>query len=616
MIVIGCAAVATAALAVNFPSGATDIASNGTDGWNGTMPDSNTKARFGNAGFFTASADVHFGDFEICGNPTTFTMNPNGVTRTAKVASLYMGWYDRSTTLHGGIWNLQGLGRFAACNEYGTYNTTVTLDQGCVVTNAATLWLGYKTRNNTIKITDASRVYANGGTLNWDSTGVNALLEVSSGGQLHIINGNFVDGGGTSPSALIEADTTNRIVVTGSGSKIVCPASISGNNKLGFIIGTAFGRNSLDVSDHGEVYAPFRLGVGFSNLANNNRAVFRDNAKYYISILQIGEYGSHGNALEILSGAEGSFSTAYVGGNNRASCNNRLVLSNATLQCRQVLVSSVAGSESNSFDIIGADTDFSVTVTDVPRYPFIDKGVRNRFTLDGASWNYWLNMEFEHAGSSNVIAFVNGAQMTAGGGYFSGTNDTASCGNRIYVTSGALLSGKFYSITRADNVMIVSNATVEANESASGQGTINFGTLLLNVDEAGINGNGLVLGGTTPRVQAANDISFLRGSFLKVEMPPEGYATDYAPVTAKTLVFDETSKIEASGVAALQETLETSTIYTVASTTDGITIPDTVIAAANAELADIRANFVLTNNGKDLALRVSAPFKGTQLTIR
>ena len=67
----------------------------------------------------------------------------------------------------------------------------------------------------------------------------NGLLEVSSGGVLTLMGGNFQDTAAVNTSDLIKTDTTNKVLVTGNGSKI----SASKNNY--FLIGHAYGRNSL-----------------------------------------------------------------------------------------------------------------------------------------------------------------------------------------------------------------------------------------------------------------------------------------------------------------------------------------------------------------------------------
>lgn len=596
---------ASAALAVNFQNAGGDIASNGADGWNGTMPGPTVKAQFNQNGTYTASADVEFGEVAFSAN-CTFDLTGTPL-RTIKAAPVWFGWYQRSTTLKGGVWDLQGKGAFSAANDNGSiYITTLTLSDGCVVTNATMLRVGYKQRQNTLKITGASKVYTDAVNVNLNPTGVNGLLEVSGGGELVVLKGNFVDTSAAQASDLIEADTTNRVVVTGTGSRIVCPASIDGNNKLGTIIGNAYGRNSLEASDGGELYAPYRFAVGYSAMANNNTAVFKAGAKYYLSDFRIGENGSCGNHVEILSGANGRLATGYVGGRKTASHGNSLVIDSAELLCRQIIVSPMDGGYSNSLYIAGSDTSFTTTVTDLPNYPFVSRGRFNSFTLDGATWNYWLNMAIDDAAVSNEVRFVNGAQMLMGGGLFSGSDADASFGNRVTVSGGSLLKGTFVRISRKDNALVVSNAAVRAEKD--GAGYIEIGSKLPNVDKANIADNALVLQGSAPKVSADKEIRFMNGSVFRIELPASGYGADHVPVVASEVSIDDTSRIEVLGVADVLSAWDGEpAVWTIVSAPGGITIPADVLAAANAQLsADSEGQLRLsvTDGGTRLVLKI------------
>ena len=592
------------AFAVNFPKAGGDIASNGADGWNGTMPGPTVKAQFNQNGTYTASADVEFGEVAFSAN-CTFDLTGTQL-RTIKAAPVWFGYWQRSATLKGGIWNLQGKGAFSAANESGTYITTLTLSDGCIVTNAMMLRVGYKTRQNTMKITGASKVYTDAVNVNLNPAGVNGVLEVSGGGELVVLKGNFVDTSGAQASDLVEADTTNRVVVTGVGSRIVCPASIDGSNKLGTIIGNAYGRNSLEASEGGELYAPYRFAVGYSAMANNNTAVFKTGAKYYLSDFQIGENGSCGNHVEILSGANGRLATGYVGGRKAASHGNSLVIDDAEMVCRQLIVSPSDGCYGNSLYIAGSETSFTTTVTDLPNYPFVSRGKFNTFTLDGATWNYWLNMAIDEAAVSNEVRFVNGAQMLMGGGLFSGSDADASFGNRVTVGGGSLLKGSFIRISRKDNALIVSNATVRAEKD--GAGYIEIGSKLPNVDVVNIADNALVLQGSAPRVNADKEIKFMNGSVFRIELPASGYGADNVPVAAHTVSVDGASRIEVTGVAGVLSDWDgEQAVWTIASAPGGITIPADVLTTVNAQLSaesEGRMRLSVTDGGRKLVLKI------------
>ena len=609
-----------------YPVSSGDIADNGPGGWNGTMPGKAETAVFNIAGgTYTASSDVEFGSVRASGN-SVFNLSASG-NHTVKAANFNIGYYNRSATLNGGVWDMSGtvsgenlpLGSFAACNQSVTYNTVLTLAESCVVTNVATLRLTYNSSRNTMKITDSSRVYSEAVVLCNNSGSVNGMLEVSSGGVLTVLSRNFTDTAATSSENLVDADTTNRIVITGTGSKIICPEILDSSDPRGFVVGNCFGRNSLLVTDGGELVAPYRFALGYSPFANNNSAVFEDGAKFSLSDFRVGEGGSCGNTVRICSGAEGTFASGNIGGVQAAGTCNTFVLSNATLKCRMVYVSRNAASQSNAFYIVGSDTSFTTTVTDVPRYPFVYRGSRNTFEMDGSRWNYFLNMQLDHASCSNSIRFVNGAKMCMNGGLFSGTNDIYSCDNSVYVAGGAEVNAKFHYISREGNVFTVSNATLSANASASeSYNGIIIGATLQNVAVEKIGGNGIVLQGNSPKVRSASRIQLLRNSFLRLEVPAEGYEDGNVPVMAPNISIDATSELAAVGLDEMPFERGQGASYVIATASDTLSVPAAVLASANERLAGLERNFArfgIDTTGRSLLLHVRRRC-GTVLSVR
>ena len=436
---------------------------------------------------------------------------------------------------------------------------------------------------------------------------------------LTVLSRNFTDTAATSTEKLVDADTTNRIVITGTGSKIICPEILDSSDPRGFVVGNCFGRNSLLVTDGGELVAPYRFALGYSPFANNNSAVFEDGAKFSLSDFRVGEGGSCGNTVRICSGAEGTFASGNIGGVQTAGNCNTFVLSNATLKCRMVYVSRNAASQSNAFYIVGSDTSFTTTVTDVPRYPFVYRGSRNTFEMDGSRWNYFLNMQLDHASCSNSIRFVNGAKMCMNGGLFSGTNDIYSCDNSVYVAGGAEVNAKFHYISREGNVFTVSNATLSANASASeSYNGIIIGATLQNVAVEKIGGNGIVLQGNSPKVRSASHIQLLRNSFLRLEVPAEGYEDGNVPVMAPNISIDATSELAAVGLDEMPFERGQGASYVIATASDTLSVPAAVLASANERLAGLERNFArfgIDATGRSLLLHVRRRC-GTVLSVR
>lgn len=601
------------AWAATYPKSSGDIADNTASGWNGAMPGSGETAAFNKAnGVYTASNDVTFSAFSIA-NSSTFNIDS---ARTISLSCLYVALAGATGTINGGLWDFTVASSsssampartLAPCNQNVQNNTTLALAGGCIATNLALVRTAYNSSGNTLRIIDSSRVYADAVALsnNKGAKASNGLLEVSSGGVLTVLGGNFRDTAGVNASDLVLADATNSVWVSGTGSKIVL--ATKGTSQPGnFNIGAAYGRNSLLVEEGGEIVAPSRFLVGVTANANSNTAVFATGAKGGMNDVRVGEGGSVGNVLAFRSHATGTVDNViYVGGIDAASSGNRLVVSNATLSCSRAAVSFKAGSTSNAIYIVGSDTCFTTTVTSVPRYPFVDRGAYNTFEMDGAEWNYWLNMQLDTAAASNTFRFVNGARMNMVGGLYSGTNHIASCGNRVYVGSGAQMNLAFLHMSRYDNVVIVSNATVTAfgsgTENARG---IRFGLLVTNVDASTIGGNGLILQGDSPKVVSEKDFRFYRNSFLRFELPSGGCAANHVPIEADSAILDPTTSLEVKwpdgGVNP--------GCHTLISTASGITIDDSVLSSASADLrtqSGGRAKLALANGNKDLVLKIA-----------
>jgi hypothetical protein len=275
-------------------------------------------------------------------------------------------------------------------------------------------------------------------------------------------------------------------------------------------------------------------------------------------------------------------------------------------------VSPTAESSSNAFYIVGADTSFTATVTNVARYPFVYRGSHNTFEMDGATWNYWNTMQLDDAACSNTIRFVNGARLNVDNGIVSGTNHAASCGNRVYVGNGSELNLLFLHISRFDNVVTVSNSTISATRTTDSWSGIRFGTKLTNVDESNIGGNGLVIQGNSPSVSAVREVKFENRSFLRFEMPEGTYSDGCVPLTARAVSISGDSSLEVECAFGRMSPGK----HTLISTTAGITIPEGVLSAANDSLSsqgNTAARLLLADSGKTLLLAVS---KGTVVSIR
>ena len=545
------------AVTVDFPTAAGDIAIKGAGGWD-TMPTSQDLARFSkfSGGVYTASDDVEFGSIYVS-KSVTFNLHTDG-NKTVKLAAFAVAVDNMTAILNGGMWDISGttpgtgnnvIGTFGPCNRYATKGTTLVMGKGCIATNIIYLVVSNGGDGNILKITDGSRAYAK-----------NVYFE---------------------------------------------------NNYVGYETPACNGL--LEVSGDSELSVTERFFVGAQSASSGNVARFCDGAKFDLHGVKVGRNGASGNTLEISGNSNGKFvNAAYIGSESGASQGNRLILSNATLECSIVYVSPTAESSSNAFYIAGSDTSFTATVTNVARYPFVYRGSHNTFEMDGATWNYWNTMQLDDAASSNTIRFVNGARLNVENGIVSGTNHVASCGNRVYVGNGSELNLLFMHISRSDNVVTVSNSTISATRTTDSWSGIRFGTKLTNVDQSNIGGNGLVIQGNSPSVSAVREAKFENRSFLRFEMPEGTYSDGCVPLTARAVSISDDSSLQVECAFGRMSPGK----YTLISTTAGITIPEGVLAAANDSLSaqgNTAARLLLADGGKTLLLAVS---KGTVVSIR
>ena len=545
------------AATVDFPTRAGDIAIEGTGGWT-TMPTSGDLARFRfSNGTYTASDDVEFGSIYVS-ESAVFNLHTSG-NKTVKLSAFAVAVDNMTAILNGGMWDISGttpgtgnnvVGTFGPCNRYSTKGTKLILANGCIATNITYLVVSNGGDGNLLKISDNSKVYTK-----------NVYFE-----------NNYVN---------YETPACNGL---------------------------------LEVVDGSELLVSERFYVGANASSRANIARFDTGSKFNLCGVKIGRNGASMNTLEICGNSTGKFvGAAYIGSESGASQGNRLVLSNATLECSIVYVSPTAESSSNAFYIAGSDTSFTATVTNVARYPFVYRGSHNTFEMDGVTWNYWNTMQLDDAASSNTIRFVNGARLNVNNnGIASGTNHVASCGNRVYVGSESELHLDFLHISRSDNVVTVSNSTISATRTTDSWSGIRFGTILTNVDQSNIGGNGLVIQGDSPSVSAVREIKFQNGSFLRFEMPEGTYAEGCVPVSARAFSISEDSALEIDCAFGRMSPGK----YTLISTTNGITIPASVLDRANASLVEqgnSAARLALSNGGKTLLLKVS---RGTVLSFR
>jgi hypothetical protein len=184
---------------------------------------------------------------------------------------------------------------------------------------------------------------------------------------------------------------------------------------------------------------------------------------------------------------------------------------------------------------------------------------------------------YEYGAPSNTVEILSGSRL-----YAKANVMTYSEGNRYVIDDGILESGGNISVTQT-----ASSSTPLGQQDPNCRNEICVG---------GANGQVLAENGT---------VSIARESTLRFAVPVDGYAAGVVPVKARTITISDDSALAVDGadLRAANKDFKQSETVTLATATSSMSIPDTVLAAANAKLAGVAKLSVVDNS---LKLRISA----------
>ena len=368
------------------------------------------------------------------------------------------------------------------------------------------------------------------------------------------------------------------------------------------------------VADHASAETgTFRLGYGSSStrtqLEVEDHASLSVDGTIYFGGSDTSAASTPGgtNTIVVTDGSTMTVNgTIFAGGYlaNSYSCANEVIVSNASLSCARVMLGFQPGATHNVFRLIGQDAVYTASHSGSPYYIF-GKGGYGLFEMDASSWTYLSNglyfgyeaSDAAYSSPGNVVRLKNGAVLrtvdgSAGNSMMIGTKAASSVSNRLEVLSGSTIQTRSVWLTSADNTIVLSNGTLACAASF---------TAGYNVDGAALITNGTVLvQGETPSLAVTNAATFRSGSILRFELPQSGAAYAEPPVVAKTFTIDETSSLEidaAAFVAAVKSAAELRrTTVTLVRTTEGVSVPDSVLARANATLPEGCSAKICENN--------------------
>lgn len=299
------------------------------------------------------------------------------------------------------------------------------------------------------------------------------------------------------------------------------------------------GRNRIVVSGENTLLkysGAYRFCVGFNKKYDG--VIVKDGATVDSKIFQLGS-GDNGSCayLDVSNGADFTCTSLEFNGNASTA-----TVDNASFACKD-------GTKDGTFLFKGADSAFIVKGSDssltLPSFgannakplDLFGAGHRQLFSLeDGAKWHcrfYALATNTTHSvfrvsGTGSTFGDATNSKDFYFGTCWSQWNMPISFSNRVEILDGAEFNVDNLMLGGHYNEVVVSNATLNATNGGSG---LRIGYQA----DVQAEGNRLVLRGAAPTVRVTCTTGyrcvFARGGTLRYEIPAEGYAADFVPLT-------------------------------------------------------------------------------------
>ena len=552
-----------------FPTAGGDISS--AEAWGGTIPSGTDTATFDKTGVYTASADVTLPTvilkkdgiaFDLTDTPTrAVTLTGTGVTSADDVFKIQTA--SGRSEFRGGVWNwgASASARFAV-GANATYSGNEMVLNGAVFSGFPNVYVGLNgSRDDTLVLT-------NGASVCGDSTFVCVARTPSAAGHRLVVNtGSSLDVGSFNTDLAgtrSEATRGNGAVVSGGGSSVTTKANVT--------VGCRHDANEVLVGDGAA------LVVG-GNLVIGDEAATRD------------------NALAVVGGARAEIAGDCQVGNN-GSCNT-LTVSNASLVVtgvNGVRIGISSASSSNTVIVAGE----AATVTCAKGVLF-GSGSFNRLVLtDGFTWDRsGTDANWAEASSNNVVRIENGASYALRNVWLG--KSAEGRGNRVEIGADATFTAYRFHTTAIGNGLVISNGTyVGTSLSASGIGDTLDGAEFPD-------GNYIRLEGNRPAVRFTTEsnqgLRVANRSRVEIALPAGGYPENHVPITGGKFSIDGTSDIVLEPDVYLAALGGERGEVTLVSVERSLTIPDEVLARANARLP---ARCRLVVDGYELVLKTKS----------
>ena len=474
-------------------------------------------------------------------------------------------------TLRGGTYDLVTTGNIGPASGWSSGGrNTMTID-GVVVTNANTVWTGNHTSDNTLVITNRSKVYAKY---------LRPFYQNSNSGNLFkLCGGSMLVESATCDIATGTGDHSNTMLIAGEGTVYTNTGA-----SLALLFGVSGYDNVIRVEDGAKMY--FGSGAYICNGASGhgNRLEIDGASAYFKSHIYYPRYVS--GCSNVISVANGGLLELY-GNMLTTGTNNVVVVSNATIRATSasasdgsLYVGGYDGAVGNKIRVAGPNASFEPKVM-----PYLfSRGTGHVFELDDhAVLDRGETLYLSAYATTNELRILNGARLGVNNfmlrSYLSST--AYLNGNTVFVGSGAEMSiSGFAQVFCADNRIVVSNGTLSVAVGLS------LGAKMDASNEAEkTSGNALVLQGERPKVTIGDALTLANASRVDIDLPTEPYSASWPLVTAKSVSASATTSISLSGADEFLAANEGKSNVTVLSSSSSFgTALDSAIDAANATL--------------------------------
>ena len=509
-----------------FPSAGGDLAS--ARAWGGSLPGTGDNAFVNRAGTYTLSDDVEFKYLRVSSNGSTFNFSDHKQTavllveNTANAYNAFSGGcIDAKSSYVRPAFNADGMhtvftGGILVTNVVNFFPASCNGDNKSCSNSKVEIAGGAKFHVGLFRIFDGG----NPKTYGHDNT-----LEIFDGGQLYVTNRIYTDA--NMPAITDETERGGQsLIVRGSGSVL---RDDSANTAA---LGSTRGFNSFRFADN--AFAYFRTGVQL-NVGKNSLLVENCATCNLVRV----NFNSSGNIFSV---------------------------SNAVLTCSRVQAGAplfvyAVGASNNLFRVYGSGSSLSLGVDTGDFFGESNSGHNTVSFEGGAVWGLGGNRTNMMARTHHSTFRITGDGTTVGTTgrqFYIGdvTTDSAkvatinSVSNRLEILDGATFMSRRLPVMGVANTVCISNATVNLGGNGADSVGLRVG---YNVPNGYSNSTNcvLVLQGATPKVEvqsAASDNSacwFANGATLRFEIPREGYADGYVPLTTNSkFLMDTGSKLE------------------------------------------------------------------------